>query len=143
MPGTVNLLKLCVGAESPDDLIHWQQQRRLKFPDKPLRHVTRMWPKRGPEILNGGSLYWVFKGAILARQTIVGLEEVIGEDGIRRCGILLDNTLIRTFSVPKRPFQGWRYLSTTDAPKDLPKGQASDDDLPPELANALDDIGLR
>ena len=143
MPGTVNLLKLCVGADTPDDLLLWQTQRRLQYPDKPLRHVTRMWPKRGDEILNGGSLFWVFKGAILARQRIVGLEEVIGEDGIRRCGILLDESLVRTFSVPKRPFQGWRYLSVDDAPADMPEGRDEEETLPQALADALNDIGLR
>ncbi|MEO0343766.1 MAG: DUF1489 domain-containing protein [Pseudomonadota bacterium] len=143
MNATVNLIKLCVGAETPDDLLAWQTQRRLAFPDKPLRHVTRMWPKRADEILNGGSMYWVFKGAVLARQPIAGLEEVIGEDGIRRCGILLEANLIRTYSVPRRPFQGWRYLSIEDAPEDQPQGRENEDSLPQDLADALSDIGLR
>ncbi|MEO1563294.1 MAG: DUF1489 domain-containing protein [Pseudomonadota bacterium] len=143
MTGTVNLIKLCVGADTPDDLVAWQTQRRRIYPDKPLRHVTRMWPKRAPEILNGGSMFWVFKGAILARQPIVGLEEVIGEDGIRRCGILLQEGLIRTNALPRRPFQGWRYLSVDDAPGDLPEGRENEDSLPQALADALNDIGLR
>ncbi|MEM9715037.1 MAG: DUF1489 domain-containing protein [Pseudomonadota bacterium] len=143
MTGTVNLVKLCVGAEKVDDLVHWQTQRRLQYPDKPLRHVTRMWPKRDQEILNGGSMFWVFKGAILARQPIIGLEEVIGEDGIRRCGILFEERVIRTYAVPRRPFQGWRYLTVDDAPEDLPEGRENEDALPPELADALSDIGLR
>ena len=143
MGDMVNLLKLCVGAETVDDLATWQTQRRVAYPDKPLRHVTRMWPKREPEILNGGSMYWVFKGSILARQPIVGMEEVIGEDGIRRCGLLLKEQLIRTYAVPKRPFQGWRYLSVQDAPDDLPEGRSGETDLPPDLAEALSDMGLR
>jgi len=143
MSSTVNLIKLCVGAETPDDLLHWQTQRRQIYPDKPLRHVTRMWPKRGDEILNGGSMYWVFKGVVLARQEILGLEEVIGEDGIRRCGILLKEGLIRTYGIPRRPFQGWRYLSVDDAPEDLPPGREEEETLPKALAEALHDIGLR
>ena len=70
-----------------------------------------MWPKRADELLNGGSLYWVFKGMILARQTVLRLEEVPGEDGITRCGIVLGKDIIRTEPVPRRPFQGWRYLA--------------------------------
>jgi hypothetical protein len=49
-----------------------------------------MWPKRADEVLNGGSLYWVFKGLVLCRQRILRLDEVEGGDGIRRCGIVLD-----------------------------------------------------
>lgn len=143
MSSTVNLVKLCVGAESPDDLALWQAQRLRQNPSRPLRHVTRMWPKRGDEILNGGSLYWVFKGSILVRQPITALEEVIGEDGIRRCGIIFENRLIRTYAMPRRPFQGWRYLSVEDAPDDLPEGREHEDALPAELADALSDMGLR
>ena len=132
-----------MGAESVDDLILWQRQRLTRHPNRPLRHVTRMWPKRDQEILNGGSLYWVFKGAILARQPIRALEEAIGEDGIRRCAIILENRLIRTYAVPRRAFQGWRYLSVEDAPDDLPESRENKDALPPELADALSDMGLR
>jgi hypothetical protein len=37
-------------------------------------HVTRMAPKRAVDILEGGSLYWVIKGQISARQAMVGVE---------------------------------------------------------------------
>ena len=53
----VNLLKLCVGAETVQDLLDWQASPRAKGPDGKPRHVTRMWPKRADEILSGGSLY--------------------------------------------------------------------------------------
>ena len=106
-------------------------------------HITRMWPKRQDELLNGGSLYWVIKGIVSARQQIIGLEEMIGADGIRRCGIRLDATLHRTHSAPRRPFQGWRYLAATDAPPDLPAHRPTDDVLPPELSAELAAIGVR
>ncbi len=106
-------------------------------------HVTRMWPKRAEEILAGGSLYWVFKGVILARQRIVDLQERQGGDGITRCALILDPEVIRTEGAPRRPFQGWRYLSAEEAPRDLPKGRAREEALPPQLAQALAEIGLR
>ena len=81
-PAPLNLMKLCVGAESPDDLAAWQQMR---FGTGTASHVTRMWPKRDEELLAGGSLYWVFKGVMSARHRLIGLEERIGADGIRRC----------------------------------------------------------
>ena len=140
----VNLLKLCVGAETVQDLLDWQASPRAKGADGKPRHVTRMWPKRADEILSGGSLYWVFKGVILARQEILRLDEVDRGDGIARCGLVLDPRVVRTEAVPKRPFQGWRYLSPADAPKDLAEGRVADNEnLPPRLLAALAEIGVR
>ena len=65
--------------------------------------------------LDGGSIYWVIKRFIQCRQRILRLDEVIGGDGIRRCAIVLDPELILTTQVPRRPFQGWRYLKAEDA----------------------------
>lgn len=143
MSGLLNLVKLCVGAEHVEDLSRWQEDPRALGPDGLPRHVTRMWPKRANELLDGGSLFWVFKGAILARQPILRLDEVTGADGIIRCGIVLDPVIIRTVTAPKRPFQGWRYLPAKDSPTDLPKIRKGDDTLPPELDAALAEIGLR
>ncbi len=141
-PGIIHLIKLCVGAETVDDLTAWQVQPRAQGPDGLPRHVTRMWPKRADEVLNGGSLYWVFKGIVLCRQRILRLDEVQGSDGILRCGIVLDPTPIRVAATPRRPFQGWRYLKTEDAPRDLKAGNAQDDALPPSMQSALAEIGV-
>ena len=145
--GRLNLLKLCVGAEGVDDLLDWQKRLRAiragRGEPPEHRHVTRMWPRREAELLDGGSLYWVFKGVILARQRIVRLEEVTGEDGILRCGIVLQDDVIKTEAVPRRPFQGWRYLNGADAPRDLTAGSADETALPSELASALADLGVR
>jgi hypothetical protein len=138
----INLVKLCVGAEAVEDLIAWQKMRSGGDPDYEPRHVTRMWPKRGDELLNGGSLYWVFKGVVLARQPVIRLDEVIGEDGIRRCGLVLDREVIRTHAAPRRPFQGWRYLKPEDAPRDLTKSREGESELPRDLENALAEIGI-
>jgi hypothetical protein len=102
-----------------------------------------MWPKREAEVLAGGSLYWVIKGTILARQRIVALEKVEGADGILRCALVLDAEVIRTEGAARRPFQGWRYLDPAESPRDLPKGRAREEALPPSLAQALAEIGLR
>lgn len=139
---TINLVKLCVGADLVEDLISWQSNPRAKGPDGQPRHVTRMWPKQSDKLLNGGSLYWVFKGLVLCRQRIVRLDEVQGQDGIMRCGIVLDEEVVRTASAPKRPFQGWRYLKPEDAPPDLRKGRENEQPLPAELNRALAEIGV-
>ncbi|MFD1911674.1 DUF1489 family protein [Halodurantibacterium flavum] len=143
MAGHVNILKLCVGAERVEDLIDWQATRRAETGRTHSLHITRMWPKRSDEVLAGGSIYWVFKGVILARQRIIGLEEIAGSDGIRRCGLQLDPEVVRTEAAPRRPFQGWRYLDPADSPRDLSPGRAQEDALPPALSAALAEIGVR
>ncbi|MBW6507323.1 MAG: DUF1489 domain-containing protein [Rhodobacteraceae bacterium] len=140
MAEMVHLIKLCVGAEGVEDLLAWQ---RARFGTGNAEHVTRMWPKREAELLAGGSLYWVFKGAVLARQRLLGLEERRGADGILRCALLLAPDVVRTEAQPRRPFQGWRYLKGADAPRDLPQGRDHADPLPRDLLDAMSVIGLR
>ena len=139
MTDSLHIVKLCVGAEAVDDLIRWQKER---YPAGNPVHVTRMWPKREAEILSGGSLYWVFKGLILARQRLLGFEERDHGDGIRRCGFVLERDVVLTHPMPRRPFQGWRYLTPADAPPDLPAGRAAELPLPPKLARELAEMGL-
>jgi hypothetical protein len=138
----VNLIKLSVGTENVEQLDAWQRHRASLSADGMYFHTTRMWPKREAELLNGGSIYWVIKGEIAARQRIIRLDEKFGEDGIRRCGIVLDLEITQTVNALKRPFQGWRYLTAEDAPADLPRGREKEEPLPVELSRALADIGL-
>ena len=130
MTATLHLLKLCVGADGVEDLVDWQRariaERRAAGQDPGPFHVTRMWPKRAEALLAGGSLYWVFRGRVLARQRILGLEPRDGADGIPRCAIRLDRQVVRTAPQPRRPFQGWRYLRAEDAPPDLDGALPSD-----------------
>lgn len=144
MPATLHMLKLCVGAERVEDLTEWQAdrmaERRAAGLDPAPFHVTRMWPRQAAALTAGGSLYWVFKGLVLARQRILALEPRRGEDGIERCALRLDPEVVRTVPQPRRPFQGWRYLRPEDAPRDLLSTPAGD--VPPELAAGLALIGV-
>ncbi|MFW8637569.1 DUF1489 family protein [Cribrihabitans pelagius] len=142
MDNFINLVKLSVGTESVDSLIAWQKSQSARAPCGHPRHVTRMWPKREGELLNGGSIFWVIKGLIQCRQRIVSLEEVTGSDGTRRCAIVLDPAMHRTQTAIKRPFQGWRYLKPGESPADLPQGRSQEEPLPPELSQALAEIGV-
>lgn len=143
---TLHLQKLCVGAESFEDLAEWikeqiaaQKKRGSKKPEQ--THTTRMMPSRGEEILGGGSLYWVIKGVMCARQEILELRPVTGSDGISRCQIVLKPKLIRTEPRARRPFQGWRYLKADEAPGDMDRATASTG-LPPHLVTELKELGL-
>lgn len=133
----LNLIKLCVGADTPEDLRQWRAGRKAAG-HRPIVH-TRQTPKRAGEILAGGSLYWVFKGVILIRQSVLAIETV-GEGVQRRCEILLDEAMIQTAPQPRRAFQGWRYLEPKDAPADLATLIAGGD-LPAELARQLRELG--
>lgn len=140
MAGKLHLVKLCVGVETVAELEGYIGARA----GAGITHVTRMWPKREAELTDGGSLYWVIKGLIQARQRIVALEERVGDDGIRRCAIHLAPELVRTETVPRRAFQGWRYLQGADAPSDLAGGASdADEEVPADLRAALADIGVR
>lgn len=139
----VHLLKLSVGTETVEGLTAWQATKRAQAPDGMPRHITRMWPKRGDDVLNGGSIYWVIKGVILCRQPILRLDDYLSADGIRRCAIVCKPGLIRVAATPKRAFQGWRYLAAEDAPADLPAGHQDEEALPPEMSKALAAIGVR
>ena len=143
MAESVHLLKLCVGAESVEDLIDWHRTHPSPYATGERRHVTRMWPRREAQVTAGGSLYWVIKGVILCRQRIIRLEEVSRADGILRSGIVMDQEVLRTEAATRRPFQGWRYLEACDAPRDLPRERGTDSALPREMALALAEIGLR
>ena len=138
----INLIKLSVGTEGVDDLERWHQTPAAQTADGLPRHVTRMWPKREAEIVTGGSIYWVIKGVIQCRQRVLRLDEVIGQDGIRRCAIVLDPELHRTAQALRRPFQGWRYLKPEDSPPDLAPGRERETQLPAELSAALAEIGV-
>lgn len=142
MSKTVNIIKLCVGLDSVEALEAWHKANRSRYPAGRTLHMTRMFPKRVDEVI-GGSIYWVFKGQVLARQKIHDLEEIVDGQGIKRCVFVLDAEVIRTEPAPRRPFQGWRYLAPEDSPPDRAKPRPKDDVLPPALAAALSEIGLR
>ena len=118
---TVHLIKLSVGPDSLAELAGWQAQRlkdmRRKGQEPELVHITRHRPKRAEEVLDGGSIYWVIKGWVVARQRLIALRPVT-QDGIPHCGLVYAPELITVHPQPRRPFQGWRYLDAADAPSD-------------------------
>jgi hypothetical protein len=147
-PMPLNLIKLCVGCDSVDDLASWQAERlkamRKAGEKKPrLFHSTFMVPKRRAELLDGGSLYWVIKGVVQVRQPLIDFGEGTKDDGTPCCLIYLENKLIPVRPTPRRAFQGWRYLETQEAPPDL-KGRKADQvaEMPPALRKELANLGL-
>ncbi|MBC7281337.1 DUF1489 family protein [Hoeflea sp.] len=142
----LHLLKLCVGAESVEDLQDWIARRLAAMKaagQAPEQfHTTRMLPKRAAELIDGGSLYWVIKGNIQARQRFLDVRPFTDAEGISRCNLVLEPVLHETSWAPRRPFQGWRYLAPDDAPPDLGASGADGGDLPAELKRELAGLGL-
>jgi hypothetical protein len=144
---TLHMIKLSVGSESIEDHASWQAANRQfwrKVGGKPaFFHTTFQTPKRTADLLDGGSLYWVIKGVIQARQRLVGFDEGKKEDGSTCCLLLLHPDIIPVRPVPRRPFQGWRYLTADDAPPDLGTGTQGDlSELPPAMRRDLAALGL-
>jgi hypothetical protein len=144
---TLHLVKLCVGVEGIEDLAEWQRRRVREMRKATGRaciyHATRMAPKRQEQLLDGGSLYWVIKGVIQVRQQIVGFGEGRKQDGTPCCLIYLDPKLVVVRPMPRRAFQGWRYLLPADAPSDLDTTAAQRlTDLPPKMRQELAELGL-
>ena len=133
---TLHLVKLCVGVERIEQLTAWGRKERGRG-SPPIVH-TRQTPKRAEEILQGGSLYWVIKGVVLCRQPIVNI--VTLENGAHtRCEIELGDEVINVAPQPRRAFQGWRYFTQKEAPKDLKVADVGE--LPTDLARELLTLG--
>ncbi|MFO1166981.1 MAG: DUF1489 domain-containing protein [Rhodoblastus sp.] len=142
----LHLLKLCVGAESIADLEDWIAQRaaaKRKRGEAPEHiHTTRMTPKRAEELLDGGSLYWVIKGQIAARERLVDIRPFTDAEGIGRTDLVLDGKVVPVMPRPFRPFQGWRYLQDKDAPADLDGASGDVAEMPEEMRRHLRELGL-
>lgn len=139
----LHIIKLCVGVKEVAELAEWQASRARQ--DPPLRHQTRMMPKRVPEILDGGSLYWVIGGFVRVRQRILDVREESWDDGTACCGLVLHRELVPVELRPQKPFQGWRYLDPAAAPPDLARGQVPAvgiEKLPPALRKGLAELCL-
>jgi hypothetical protein len=132
----LHMIKLCVGAATVADLLEWRRSHAR--PGEPWILRTRQTPKRAAEMVDGGSVYRVFRGVVLARQAIWDINTV-GEGAAARCEVTLDPQVVLTAPMPRRAFQGWRYLTAADAPPDL--ANAIDGEVPPELAVKLREAG--
>jgi hypothetical protein len=99
--------------------------------------TTRYRPKRHEEIV-GNSLYWIIKHQLVARANLIGFADAEGG----RTDIILEARVIPVVPYPRRAHQGWRYLTSEDAPPDLASDDAGIDQLPGDMIAALAEAGL-
>ncbi|MBV9539075.1 MAG: DUF1489 family protein, partial [Acidisphaera sp.] len=100
----LHVIKLAVGCRDIADLRGWQAERARTHP--PLRHRTRNFPRRAPEIVDGGSIYWVIAGAVVVRQRITDIVEDTTDSGSACAALLLDAKLVPVEARPTKAFQG-------------------------------------
>ena len=129
----LHLTKVAVGCASLEAL---QNRIARRVSCGVVRVPTRMRPKRMEELV-GGSLHWIVKHRIIARQQILRFED--RSDG--RIDIVCSSELELVPPKPKRAHQGWRYLEE----KDAPSGETDDTGLgalPPRLYGKLAALAL-
>ena len=142
----LHLIKLCVGCDSVQDLEDWIKEKlhEKKKRRQPVEHIhtTRMVPKRADELVAGGSLYWVIRGAVMCRERLLAVRPFIDKEGIGRCRLVLDGKLVLVQPRPFRAFQGWRYLAASDAPRDLDRAAPGAAKMPEDMRRQLRELGL-
>ncbi len=143
----MHLIKLCVGCPEPADL-YVAIQRRVARAKKNAEgahyiHRTRAFPRRARQLLPSGSLYWVMRGFVCARQSLLAIDTIHLQDEGTFCQLHLDPQLVLVEPLPRRPFQGWRYLEDRDAPPDIALFDPTQTPLPRAVAQTLDFFGLR
>ena len=129
----LHLTKVAVGCASLEAL---QNRIARRVSGDVVRVPTRMRPKRMEELV-GGSLHWIVKHRIIARQRILRFED--RTDG--RLDIVCSAELVVVPAKPRRAHQGWRYLDE----KDAPTGEGDDsglNELPPRLYGRLAALAL-
>ena len=131
----LHLTKIAFGCENFDVL-------RARLADRIERGenivlTTRYRPKRADELI-GGSLFWICQHRFGLRQQLVGFKDVEGG----RVGIVLAPVLIEVEPRPRRAHQGWRYLTTADAPRDMAASGGEGDAIPAGLQAELAAMGL-
>lgn len=132
----LHMSKVAVSCASVETLER-RQQKRLKDGVVPI--LTRFRPKQAEELLAGGSLFWIIKHRLVARQAILGFD-TSPRDG--RTIISLAPELVRVRGQAMRAHQGWRYLEAANAPGDLEGVPDGLDALPPALLGKLAGLEL-
>ncbi len=143
---SIHLIKLVAGVPDLHSFYEWQQNEVFDYHGTAAVPCwTRYKPKRADEILReGSSIYRVIKNRIQCRHKIIGFEMVETKDKGTRCMIVQDAQMIKTVHMPRRPFQGWRYLKPCDIPPDchIYDGLATQNEIPPDMEAELKEAGL-
>ena len=130
---TLHLTKVAVGCASVEALASRHAARAAN--EGVAYCLTRFMPKQAAD-LAGGSLFWIIKHTLVARQAIIGLDMVETDWGTK-CRIALATAPVAVLATPRRAHQGWRYLAASDAPRDMAAGDADVAAMPATMVREL------
>jgi len=132
----LHLTKVAVGCPDIESLA----RRQADLHGQEAAVLTRFMPKRADELV-GGSLYWIIRHRLVARQTILSFAMVQTPWG-EKCRIGLVPGPVSVMAQPRRAHQGWRYLDPADAPPDEGTWQAEANTLPGHMVRELQSLWL-
>ncbi|RMF12610.1 MAG: DUF1489 family protein [Alphaproteobacteria bacterium] len=139
---SLHLIRVAAGIQSIEELADLQARRMRAAGSDDVAVLTGIAPRRIEEILDGGSLYWIIKGAVQARQKVVGIDRLDDRPHGKGCRFRLAPEIILTEIRHRRSHQGWRYLKPEDAPPDRDGRLDGADGLPAKLAAELRELAL-
>ena len=128
---TLHLTKVAFSCAHVETL---QRRVAARASNGELKIATRFRPKRADELI-GGSLHWIVKHRLVARQRILRFDE--RRDG--RTDIVCSEELEVILPMPCRAHQGWRYFESDALPDSDNTGVA---ELPPQLYGKLASLAL-
>jgi hypothetical protein len=135
----LHLTKVAVGCRSLKELTNRQAARVIDWHGRPaVFSTTRFMPKRADELI-GGSICWIVKHMLIARQEILAFEPVETKT-VTRCNIMLDATVVPILATPLRAHQGWRYRDTL--PPDVADMGGDIAEMPTKMMRDLTAMGL-
>ena len=132
---SLSISKVAVGCTSLDAL---RRRQAARAEGGVVGVYTRFRPKRAEELI-GGSLYWIVRHRIVARQTIFSFAQ---DEDSRRTIIRVDAELKLVQAMPRRAHQGWRYLLPGDVPLDADEAREGVWALPGTLVDELSALAL-
>ena len=131
----LGLTRVAFACQSPADIA--VRQARFTFGDGADAHVLLSSARIPRRDLSGGSLFWILKHTLVARQPILSVAEAPGPNGPIAL-IRLQPGPIPVQPRHCRAHQGWRYLAEPDWPADAAGGEP----LPLPLAAELAGLAL-
>lgn len=127
----LGLTRVAYGCQSFADIVA-REPRLLEGESAPYVCLTSARiPRRD---LAGGSIFWIVRHMLIARQPILRIVEIAGE-ARPTAEIHLRPGPVPVQPRPLRSHQGWRYLAENLWPADAGSGEPLPPDLGRELAN--------
>ncbi|HRQ60435.1 MAG TPA: DUF1489 family protein [Alphaproteobacteria bacterium] len=140
----VHLLKPALRCADVHEVALRQQEWQMEHEGRTVYPVwTSRKPTRENDLIDGGSVFWIVKGLVQCRQSIWDIIDYQDEGDEKPSFLILcDPQLIRTQGLPRKPFQGWRYLTPDKAPPDIGPLDVTEERPPAEMEKALREAGL-